>query len=301
MSSQKRKQHKFVENTPIATALLMSILWFVLYQLVELAINIPLSIVISGYDGMSGPIGLILSIVIMMGVSKWWFRPEFEGMLKGDLPKGFLLGLFELGFVILSFLFSALAGYQIAPKPLSAQIISVSLAAGMSEELVFRGVILSTLMRQWKDQKKYRTAALVSGIIFGLLHAMNIFSGADPLGTLLQVIAAAGIGVIFSAVYLRTGSILPCMFYHTVHDVIAIAGSSGVTDSGIITASGFDREDMINLVLTAVLAAIAFYMLRDAKNEEMRAIWNRKWKPAEDAEEMNAGEMKASEVTSGVK
>ena len=301
MNSQKRKQHKFVENTPIATALLMSILWFVLYQVVELAINIPLSIVISGYDGMSGPIGLILSIVIMMGVYKWWFRPEFEGMLKGDLPKGFLLGLFELGFVILSFLFSALAGYQIAPKPLSAQIISVSLAAGMSEELVFRGVILSTLMRQWKDQKKYRTAALVSGIIFGLLHAMNIFSGADPLGTLLQVIAAAGIGVIFSAVYLRTGSILPCMFYHTVHDVIAIAGSSGVTDSGIITASGFDREDMINLVLTAVLAAIAFYMLRDAKNEEMRAIWNRKWKPAEDAEEMNAGEMKASEVTSGVK
>ena len=91
------------------------------------------------------------------------------------------------------------------------------------------------------------------------------------------------------------------MFYHTVHDVIAIAGSSGVTDSGIITASGFDREDMINLVLTAVLTAIAFYMLRDAKNEEMRAIWNRKWKPAEDAEEMNAGEMKASEVTSGVK
>ena len=237
----------------------------------------------------------------MMLVYKRWFRPEFEGMLKGDMPKGFLLGLFELGFVILSFLFSALAGYQIAPKPLSAQIISVSLAAGMSEELVFRGVILSTLMRQWKDQKKYRTAALVSGIIFGLLHAMNIFSGADPLGTLLQVIAAAGIGVIFSAVYLRTGSILPCMFYHTVHDVIAIAGSSGVTDSGIITASGFDREDMINLVLTAVLTAIAFYMLRDAKNEEMRAIWNRKWKPAEDAEEMNAGEMKASEVTSGVK
>lgn len=301
MSIQKKRQHKLVEKAPVVAALLMCVLWSVLQQIIEFAVNYPLSLVISGYDHISGPIGLIVSIAVMLLVYKWWFRPEFEGMLKGDMPKGFLLGLFELGFVILSFLFSALAGYQIAPKPLSAQIISVSLAAGMSEELVFRGVILSTLMRQWKDQKKYRTAALVSGIIFGLLHAMNIFSGADPLGTLLQVIAAAGIGVIFSAVYLRTGSILPCMFYHTVHDVIAIAGSSGVTDSGIITASGFDREDMINLVLTAVLTAIAFYMLRDAKNEEMRAIWNRKWKPAEDAEEMNAGEMKASEVTSRVK
>ena len=286
MSSQKRKQHKFVENTPIATALLMSILWFVLYQLVELAINIPLSIVISGYDGMSGPIGLILSIVIMMGVYKWWFRPEFEGMLKGDLPKGFLLGLFELGFVILSFLLSALTGYQINPKPLSAQILFVSLAAGMTEELIFRGVVVSTLMRQWKDQNKFRTAALVSGIIFGLIHALNVFAGADPLGTLFQVISAIGIGVFFSAVYLRTGSIVPCMFYHTVHDILAIAGSSGVTDSGIIATSSLDKSDLINLVLTVVLAAIAFYMLRDAKNEEMRAIWNRKWKPAVDAEEM---------------
>ena len=286
MNIKKKRQHKIVEKTPVVAALLMCVLWSVLQQLIAFVVNLLLSLVISGYNDMSGPVGLVVSIAVMMAVYKWWFRPEFEGMLKGDLPKGFLLGLFELGFVILSFLLSALTGYQINPKPLSAQILFVSLAAGMSEELVFRGVVVSTLMRQWKDQNKFRTAALVSGIIFGLIHTLNVFVGADPLGTLFQVISAIGIGVFFSAVYLRTGSIVPCMFYHTVHDILAIAGSSGVTDSGIIATSSLDKSDLINLVLTVVLAAIAFYMLRDDKNEEMRAIWNRKWKPAVDAEEM---------------
>ena len=281
MSSQKRKQHKFVENTPVATALLMSILWFVLYQVVELAINIPLSIVISGYDGMSGPIGLILSIVIMMGVYKWWFRPEFEGMLKGNLPLGFLLGLIELGYVVSSFVLSVLTGYELSFKTLTLKIILTSLTAGMAEELVFRGVLISTLMRQWKDRNKFWTAALVSGIFFGLIHASNVFSGANPLRTILQVIEAAGIGVIFSAIYLRCGSILPCMFFHTVHDIIAIAGSSGVDENGIITGSTVSWTDGVNLVLTFALAAIGFWLLRAAKNEEMKALWNSKWKAAE--------------------
>ena len=291
MNIKKKRQHKIVEKTPVVAALLMCVLWSVLQQLIAFVVNLLLSLVISGYNDMSGPVGLVVSIAVMMAVYKWWFRPEFEGMLKGDLPKGFLLGLFELGFVILSFLLSALTGYQINPKPLSAQILFVSLAAGMTEELIFRGVVVSTLMRQWKDQNKFRTAALVSGIIFGLIHALNVFAGADPLGTLFQVISAIGIGVFFSAVYLRTGSIVPCMFYHTVHDILAIAGSSGVTDSGIIATSSLDKSDLINLVLTVVLAAIAFYMLRDAQNEEMRAIWNRKWKLAADAEEMQEGNL----------
>ena len=39
--------------------------------------------------------------------------------------------------------------------------------------------------------------------------------------------------------------------------------------------------------LSIVLAAIAFWMLRAAKHEEMQELWNRKWKTAEEAAQQN--------------
>ena len=292
MNSHKTRRHKFVEKSPAAAAILMCLLWFVLYQLLEFAINYPVSILISDYNAITGPIGMVLSIAIMMGVYKLWFRPEFEGMLKGDLPLGFLLGLIELIYVVVTFAVSMMFGYELNIKPLTSVIIFSSLGAGLGEEFIFRGVLISTLMRQWKDQNKFRSAAVLSGIVFGLIHATNVFAGADPLRTLLQVIGAVGIGVIFTAVYLRSGSILPCMFYHTLHDIIAIAGESEVTETGIITASKINMGDGANLVMSLVLAAIALWLLRPEKNEEMRALWNRKWKLQEPVEQKTGTELR---------
>ena len=292
MNSQKTRRHKFVEKSPAAAAILMCLLWFVLYQLLEFAINFPVSILISDYNAITGPIGMVLSVVIMMGVYKLWFRPEFEGMLKGDLPLGFLLGLIELIYVVVTFAVSMMFGYELNIKPLTSVIIFSSLGAGLGEEFIFRGVLISTLMRQWKDQNKFRSAAVLSGIVFGLIHATNVFAGADPLRTLLQVIGAVGIGVIFTAVYLRSGSILPCMFYHTLHDIIAIAGESEVTETGIITASKINMGDGANLLMSLVLAAIALWLLRPEKNEEMRALWNRKWMLQEPVEQKTGTELR---------
>lgn len=287
MNSQKTRQHRFVEKAPVPAAILMCILWVVLYQLLEYAINLPLSMLISGYDAATGPIGLVVSTAIMMGVYKWWFRPEFEGMMKGSLPLGFLLGLTELAYVLISFAISILSGFELSIKPLTGGIIFISLTAGIGEEFIFRGVLVSTLMRQWKDRNKFRAAALVSGIVFGLAHAANVLVGADPLRTLLQVIGSISVGAVFTAVYLRSGSLLPCMFYHTVHDIIAIAGESEVTENGIITGSRIGWTDGVDLVFSIALAAIALWMLRAAKHEEIREVWNRKWKTAEEAAHEN--------------
>ena len=214
MNSQKTRQHK---KFPVVAAILMAIFWMLLFEIIEVIINFGIHMVISGYDVATGPVGLFAGAAITLVLYKWWFRPEFEGMLKGDLPLGFLLGLIELGYVLISYVPNLIDG-SFSIKPLTLTILFVSLTAGIKEEVVFRGVIISTLMRQWKDRNLFRQAALVSGIVFGLIHAANIFAGADPLQTLFQVIGSVGVGFIFAAVYLRTGSILPCMFYHALHD-----------------------------------------------------------------------------------
>lgn len=279
MNSQKTRQHKFVEKFPVVAAILMAIFWMLLFEIIEVIINFGIHMVISGYDVATGPVGLFAGAAITLVLYKWWFRPEFEGMLKGDLPLGFLLGLIELGYVLISYVPNLIDG-SFSIKPLTLTILFVSLTAGIKEEVVFRGVIISTLMRQWKDRNLFRQAALVSGIVFGLIHAANIFAGADPLQTLFQVIGSVSVGFIFAAVYLRTGSILPCMFYHALHDIIAIACESNVAENGIMSAKAFWWGDVFNLAMAAVMAAAAFWLLRDAKTEQIREIWNRKWKLA---------------------
>lgn len=279
MNSQKTRQHKFVEKFPVVAAILMAIFWMLLFEIIEVIINFGIHMVISGYDVATGPVGLFAGAAITLVLYKWWFRPEFEGMLKGDLPLGFLLGLIELGYVLISYAPNLIDG-SFSIKPLTLTILFVSLTAGIKEEVVFRGVIISTLMRQWKDRNLFRQAALVSGIVFGLIHAANIFAGADPLQTLFQVIGSVSVGFIFAAVYLRTGSILPCMFYHALHDIIAIACESNVAENGIMSAKAFWWGDVFNLAMAAVMAAAAFWLLRDAKTEQIREIWNRKWKLA---------------------
>ena len=277
MNSQKTRQHKFIEKFPVVAAILMAIFWMLLFEIIEVIINFGIHMVISGYDVATGPVGLFAGAAITLVLYKWWFRPEFEGMLKGDLPLGFLLGLIELGYVLISYVPNLIDG-SFSIKPLTLTILFVSLTAGIKEEVVFRGVIISTLMRQWKDRNLFRQAALVSGIVFGLIHAANIFAGADPLQTLFQVIGSVSVGFIFAAVYLRTGSILPCMFYHALHDIIAIACESNVSENGIMSARAFWWGDVFNLAMAAVMAAAAFWLLRDAKTEQIREIWNRKWK-----------------------
>ena len=279
MNNQKTRQHKFVEKFPVVAAILMAIFWMLLFEIIEVIINFGIHMVISGYDVATGPVGLFAGAAITLVLYKWWFRPEFEGMLKGDLPLGFLLGLIELGYVLISYAPNLIDG-SFSIKPLTLTILFVSLTAGIKEEVVFRGVIISTLMRQWKDRNLFRQAALVSGIVFGLIHAANIFAGADPLQTLFQVIGSVSVGFIFAAVYLRTGSILPCMFYHALHDIIAIACESNVSENGIMSARAFWWGDVFNLAMAAVMAAAAFWLLRDAKTEQIREIWNRKWKLA---------------------
>ena len=71
------------------------------------------------------------------------------------------------------------------------------------------------------------------------------------------------------------------MFYHTVHDIIAIAASNNVSEEGIITGAGLSWTDGLEMVLAIVMAVIALYILRAAYNEEMLALWNRKWKNGE--------------------
>ena len=102
----------------------------------------------------------------------------------------------------LDFLFEI--GFRLTPL----RILAISLAAGVSEELVFRGVAQS-----WTHVHHGAIAALIlPNIVFGLLHARNA----------IYATVAGLVGLYLGALFLITGDLVAPIVTHAIYDYVAL-------------------------------------------------------------------------------
>lgn len=79
------------------------------------------------------------------------------------------------------------------------EILSVAVVAGITEELVFRGLVISRLRRGMG----MAAAVVISSVIFGAAH-----------GALIAVVYAALLGLLLGALYARYESVIPGIIFH---------------------------------------------------------------------------------------
>lgn len=98
-----------------------------------------------------------------------------------------------------------------------------NLGTGIFEETMLRGVCFFILYQAWQSKPHaFMKAALGQGLIFGLLHLLNLVY--NPVGeTLMQVIYATLLGIGFAGLVVFTRSIWPAVI---VHAVINLLGSA---------------------------------------------------------------------------
>jgi membrane protease YdiL (CAAX protease family) len=155
------------------------------------------------------------------------------GLDRDGAIRGWTLGLLLGGLTPLAvFGVLALAGHaEIRPETTTAggilrttlpMVLAVLLLSAW-EEIALRGYPLQLLAESWGPS----AAAVVTGVVFGLLHAGN--PGANPSG--LAIIALNG--ALLALVVIRTGSLwLPCG-YHGGWNLMA-ALVLGLRDSGAV-------------------------------------------------------------------
>jgi uncharacterized protein len=90
------------------------------------------------------------------------------------------------------------------------QILLIVIAAPISEEVCFRGMLFGGLRERWPRI----AAALLSGLIFGALHAITGISAVPPL---------IAFGLILALLYEKTGSIVPGILLHMLNNSVALA------------------------------------------------------------------------------
>lgn len=191
--------------------------------------------------------------------------------LKGSLS-GFFQGLSAGGFlcVYLLFLLFSFFVINISPQtlPSAGRLVLFTLTMffiGLSEEIVFRGVIQNVLLEAFnaKRRKELYIAVFLSGMIFGSMHLTNCFAGVPFSAALIQAIVACGLGCYLSAIYLRGNNLWSVIFFHMMIDFTGLMYSGLLGKGGVVeTVSSYGPEKLFGFLF---YTALAVFLLRKSK------------------------------------
>jgi len=256
--NSKIRQHKILDM-PILGAIILAIYGLAFYQ------------IFATLGGESKVLSFLLGTlggVLLLVIHKQWFKGEYKGSVSLDFlkDKSYLI-VFGV-FVVMDAVVAVLAYSQVGLIALTLEGLTQAIMAAIAEEAALRVLPCSVIMRSYKEKNNYMVALLFSAIFFGVIHFANILTGAGISNTLIQVASAFSGGLIMGALYLRTGSIIPCIVIHLIHDILTRMVGTGEC------GAGFDTFLNSLIIITNVVLAV---ILLKGKKEEIIETWNNIW------------------------
>ena len=246
----------------------------ILISIVEIILYIPFEIIkiiiidISSIEGIGSYIYVIGEIVINIVVVYWLvnrMRKKEGFSLKFKYRtniKEYIYGLFFLGAHL--YIFSNTFGILIQRIEVSQRVveafdrmfmnpitafISICIIAPIFEEIVYRGIILEQLSKRYG----MATSIIISALIFGLVH-WNFHQGVNTFF----------VGLILGFIYLKTKSLLLCIFWHFANNFLVFIVSMYVPEAVRDTAPGFN---ITQLGLGLILFIISYKFFNNIKDD----------------------------------
>ena len=270
---EKQRNHLISEKVPLIAIVFWIILAFVLEIILD---GLFKAFFPSDGTGMIGNISSICMAILLMILMKVWYSPQYKGTLKSGLP--FKLTLLVMGPMIIKsvvILIIQLFQFNFWFDPSLYNIVK-ALAAGFWEECVFRVTVIPIAMGFLKTEKKIWLLPAISGVIFGIMHMVNINGGATLTNTLTQALVTTLDGFFYGALFVVTGSAFPGIILHSVYDFICFAGDKSLTD-GIMTTSLQTWEIIFNIVISLIVFAGGIMIIRKVGKTKILSVWRKKW------------------------
>ena len=202
-------------------------------------------------------------ILVMKKSSGGQFRFGFH---KNNLWPSVLFSMVSMSVVLSNLMEYSAAGLPFHNTWKGVAIAALSgIAPGFFEEVVCRGIVVSNMMRRWKNKDRYmEKTVLLSGLAFGLVHLINLANG-DISGTILQIRYAAALGIFFGGVFVRTHNLWGPVILHSLIDFSAfIFNGEAETTAFTVTSS---------IGITIIYTAVGLYLIRRKKQDEIRELW----------------------------
>ena len=220
-------------------------------------------VIVSTADNVSADLGIekivTLPILIALSAILYFFvkkngLTEKYGLCKSQLPAGKLLFYIPLLVLLTANLWYGVA-MNLSILETALYVLSM-FCVGFLEEMIFRGLLFKAMA---KDGVK--SAIIVSSVTFGIGHIVNLFngSGAELLPNLLQVVYAIAIGFAFVMIYVKSKSLMPCIFTHSIFN-----GLSAFANNAAMTPQ---REILSGILLAVIAGGYALYLVLAVKEE----------------------------------
>lgn len=151
-----------------------------------------------------------------------------------------------------------------APLAVLGALAVNSLMVGWSEEMMFRGVIFAAL----RSRLSIWPAIVLTTVLFGAVHVLNGFGTGDWTAAVVQAVTAGMSGLLFVALVIRTGSIIPSMVIHAAWDFSLFLMSASLAGAAAPTPG---EPASVGTALLAPLALVlpnflyALFLLRKVR------------------------------------
>ncbi len=172
-----------------------------------------------------GDIRLPARVIFLLIILFWIFKNEFfqrYGLCR--IQGRFKEYAYFLPLIVISTA-NLWSGFSLKYSGINCMLyIMTMLCTGFMEEILFRGFLFTAL-------KKYNLALAfaASSLLFGIMHIVNLFGGAELSSVLLQIVYASALGYLYTAVFYVCQSILPCILSHSLFNILGIfTGEKGI-------------------------------------------------------------------------
>lgn len=140
--------------------------------------------------------------------------------------------------------------------------VALGVFVGFAEELLVRGLLLTSLRSRLREL----WAWFVSTLVFGLMHGLNFFLGQDGGTTLTQVLVTFTSGTTFYILRRVTGSLVWAMALHGLWDTSVFLEQQAPADNGFAAVSG------LSIVVSIVSLVVVWFVIRDADEKPSEAL-----------------------------
>ena len=225
-----------------------------------------------GNAGIDGIATIVVAIFFFL-IYRWYMRDKLQNLISTkNLKLALILLIPTLILVIGNFISNYIEGNFV----FNIIVIIAGFGPGILEEVVFRGFIISNLMRLRKNKNLsiYLIVAL-SAIPFGLIHIVNIVVGANVSYSILQSFFAICLGIILAAVYLRTGNLIGSIIIHSLIDIAGLANSDlfSTKIAGLISQAPSSFEYIFTISISIFLLILGLYYIRKEKWDDIDKVW----------------------------
>jgi len=209
-----------------------------------------------GPDIIMESIWAVLVVIVVFSFKNGYIFKQEKEKTSDSLKLGWPLLAIALIYLILNIVMGIVEGAKF-DIPTILNLATYCLLIGLVEEFLCRGWLLNEFLERFSNNKKnIITSIILSSIIFGFIHIFNVAVGQSLADTLVQVLSATFIGIIFGLIYYKTKNIWSIVLIHAIWDFCVMLGES--TKFVDCVAGPVNSTIIIYLIIVAVIVVIAY-------------------------------------------